>query len=238
MEWRVDWELFAKFAEITRSVWPLLLSQKLCLPITLTILRDDLSTVLSKAGPSLTVKVLLDTLQQTTEFELSIAKKWATPVSLTNYFDNFIAVHPLRISIQVEEILKNTSATPGRLSKTISSAFEPHMGVFVDAQDKCVWFRFFRFHPNLCLAVAGRCQTCLRPIGRQKQPSQRRGPVPPSRLLHELLKTLQARLPTNLSRFYLPRRSSSTSMVRILSNARSFPPANHYLTFVRSIRNG
>jgi hypothetical protein len=42
--------------------------------------RDDLSTLLSKAGQSLTVKLLLETLQQTTEFELSMAKKWATPV--------------------------------------------------------------------------------------------------------------------------------------------------------------
>lgn len=44
--------------------------------------RDDLSVLLSKAGSSLTVKVLLDALQQTTEFELSMAKKWATSVRL------------------------------------------------------------------------------------------------------------------------------------------------------------
>ena len=37
--------------------------------------------LLSKLGPSLTVKLLLDTLQVTTEFESSMAKKWATPVS-------------------------------------------------------------------------------------------------------------------------------------------------------------
>lgn len=47
---------------------------------TLLFARDDLSTLLSKAGQSLTVKILLETLQQTTEFELSMAKKWATPV--------------------------------------------------------------------------------------------------------------------------------------------------------------
>jgi vacuolar protein sorting-associated protein 53 len=35
---------------------------------------------LSKAGQTLIVKVLLETLQQTTDFELSTAKKWATPV--------------------------------------------------------------------------------------------------------------------------------------------------------------
>lgn len=46
--------------------------------------RDDLSTLLSKAGQSLTVKLLLETLQQTTEFELSMAKKWATPVGASS----------------------------------------------------------------------------------------------------------------------------------------------------------
>lgn len=42
--------------------------------------RDDMSVLLSKAGSSMTVQLLLDTLQQTTEFESSIAKKWATSV--------------------------------------------------------------------------------------------------------------------------------------------------------------
>lgn len=52
-----------------------------CAPIISCVCRDDVSILLSKAGSSLTVKVLLDTLQQTTEFEHSIAKKWATSVS-------------------------------------------------------------------------------------------------------------------------------------------------------------
>lgn len=77
-EWRVGWELFAKFAEITRRVgWIVVYrGSKLILRF-----RDDMSTLLSKAGSSLTVKALLEALQQTTEFEMSIAKKWATPVS-------------------------------------------------------------------------------------------------------------------------------------------------------------
>ncbi|KAF8134453.1 Vps53-like protein [Boletus edulis] len=94
-EWRVGWWLFAKFVSIT---------------------RDDLSTLLSKAGQSLTVQLLLETLQQTTEFELSMAKKWATPV---------------------DEILKTASPPPAQV-QSMSSAFEPHLGVFVDAQDKAL----------------------------------------------------------------------------------------------------
>jgi len=42
--------------------------------------RDDMAMLLVKAGPSLTVKSLLENLQITSEFELSMAKKWATGV--------------------------------------------------------------------------------------------------------------------------------------------------------------
>ncbi|KAF9243086.1 Vps53-like protein, partial [Melanogaster broomeanus] len=94
-EWRVGWWLFVKFVAVT---------------------RDDLSTLLSKAGPALTVQVLLETLQQTTEFELSIAKKWVTPL---------------------EEILKAASS-PATHIQSMSSAFEPHLGIFVDAQDRAL----------------------------------------------------------------------------------------------------
>jgi len=43
-------------------------------------LRDDVTTLLTKAGAGLTVKALLDNLQVTIEFETSMTKKWATPV--------------------------------------------------------------------------------------------------------------------------------------------------------------
>ena len=47
----------------------------------LIVFRDDVTTLLTKAGSGLTVKALLDNLQETLEFETSMAKKWATPVS-------------------------------------------------------------------------------------------------------------------------------------------------------------
>ncbi|KAK7005804.1 Garp complex subunit [Favolaschia claudopus] len=81
------------------------------------ITRDDLAALLSKTGASLTVKTLLDNLQSTAEFEASMVKKWATPF---------------------QEML-NTVATPHSAPpKTMTSAFEPHMNVFVDAQDKAL----------------------------------------------------------------------------------------------------
>jgi hypothetical protein len=42
--------------------------------------RGDMAALLSKAGKDLTVTVLLDALQQTKDFELSMAKKFGTSV--------------------------------------------------------------------------------------------------------------------------------------------------------------
>jgi hypothetical protein len=48
--------------------------------------RDDMTTLLSKAGLSLTVKQLLDTLQEVLDFEASILKKFATSVSDHSFY--------------------------------------------------------------------------------------------------------------------------------------------------------
>ncbi|OSX65954.1 hypothetical protein POSPLADRAFT_1177410 [Postia placenta MAD-698-R-SB12] len=96
-EWKVGWFLCSKFIEIT---------------------RDDMTVLLSKAGSKLSVKQLLDTLQETMEFEESMTRKYATPVP---------------------DILKATQPSgASRPLKTITSAFEPHMGVFIDAQDRAL----------------------------------------------------------------------------------------------------
>ena len=42
--------------------------------------RDDLAVLLDKAGPKLTVTVLLETLQHVMEFEVSVGRKFAMPV--------------------------------------------------------------------------------------------------------------------------------------------------------------
>lgn len=43
-----------------------------------------MTVLLSKAGSKLSVKQLLDTLQETMEFEESMTRKYATPVSSYN----------------------------------------------------------------------------------------------------------------------------------------------------------
>lgn len=46
------------------------------------ILREDMSILLSKAGSGLTVKQLLDTLQEVLDFEALISKKYVTSVGV------------------------------------------------------------------------------------------------------------------------------------------------------------
>ena len=60
-DWKVGWAMFAKFSEIT---------------------REDLTVVLSKAAPTLTVQQLLDTLQPAMEFEAFVSRKWSASVCI------------------------------------------------------------------------------------------------------------------------------------------------------------
>ncbi|KAJ3999292.1 Vps53-like protein [Lentinula boryana] len=80
------------------------------------ITRDDITTLLSTAKP-LTVKMLLDNLQIVAEFETSMSKKWATPY---------------------QDMLSATVNSNSRPPKPLTHAFDPHMGVFVDAQDRAL----------------------------------------------------------------------------------------------------
>ncbi|PFH49037.1 hypothetical protein AMATHDRAFT_64066 [Amanita thiersii Skay4041] len=79
------------------------------------ITREDFAALLSKAGSSLSVKSLLDNLQLVVEFESAMSKKWAT-----SFKDMMAAAATGQIQLQ----------------KPMSAAFEPHMGIFVDAQER------------------------------------------------------------------------------------------------------
>ncbi|KZT29133.1 hypothetical protein NEOLEDRAFT_1167151 [Neolentinus lepideus HHB14362 ss-1] len=59
--WKVEWGLVARFVDLT---------------------REDMVGLLSKAGSSLDVKVLLDTLQQTLDFEACMSRKLVVPSHL------------------------------------------------------------------------------------------------------------------------------------------------------------
>ncbi|KAK1230251.1 Vacuolar protein sorting-associated protein 53 [Marasmius sp. AFHP31] len=95
-KWKMEWHLLAKFTEVT---------------------RDDITSLLSGAGKTLTVTSLLENLQIVGEFESSMEKKYVTPF---------------------QDMLQHTVSANSRPPKSIKASFEPHMGVFVDAQDKAL----------------------------------------------------------------------------------------------------
>lgn len=103
------------------------------------VFRDDLKSVLGKTGNSLDVRMLLDCIGQTSDFEREMSKRFNMPVGgdipaskvsndLTaslEQFESILALSPTKVG-----------ASPAHL--TLTSVFEPHLGVFVDAQDRSV----------------------------------------------------------------------------------------------------
>jgi len=124
-----------------------------------------MATLLSKAGKELTVTVLLDTLQQTKDFELSMAKKFGASVSFV-----FAVQGALILSItQLPDILQATSPTPVRPLQSISSSFEPHMGVYVQHQDKWVHLATL-WSPCVLIRVPEQSPTFLvRTVGQRQE---------------------------------------------------------------------
>jgi vacuolar protein sorting-associated protein 53 len=97
-----------------------------------------MTTLLAKAESTKTlpVSLLLETLQQTLEFEAAMAKKYATPVGPLTHL--CILYTTSLAFAKFGDILKASSPTMARQVMPISTAWEAHLGVFVDAQDKCV----------------------------------------------------------------------------------------------------
>lgn len=93
-----------------------------------------MTIALNKAAPTMTVTVMLEALQQVLDFETYISKKYAMPVR--HYMFSLPAVCLSIIFYQLLDILKLTLGSTVRRPKSIATAFEPHMGVFIEAQNK------------------------------------------------------------------------------------------------------
>jgi hypothetical protein len=91
--------------------------------------------LLDKAKGQLSVQSLLDTLQQTMEFESSIASKFGVQVSFLLHKQDTTGSQSC-FGGQLSEIFKATSHQNARPTTSITTAFAPHMGVYIDAQDK------------------------------------------------------------------------------------------------------
>ena len=76
----------------------------------------------------------MQTLQQSLEFEAFVTKKYATPVRSCATLGDLVL--PVRI-IQIADLMK--SCSPNIVSaNTLESAFESHMGIYIDAQNRSV----------------------------------------------------------------------------------------------------
>ncbi|GAA5952951.1 hypothetical protein JCM3765_003016 [Sporobolomyces pararoseus] len=81
------------------------------------VTKNDLKSVLSKASSTLDVNLLLESIAQTTEFERDMARKFSMS------FESILALSAIKYG--------------GKdANSPITSIFEPHLGIFVDAQDK------------------------------------------------------------------------------------------------------
>lgn len=93
--------------------------------------RGDLANVLGKGTPN--VNVLLEGLQATLDFEAVISKRFEMPVGPVPFIlcptdDN-----------QFDQVTSVGLAGQGLATRwTISSIFDTHFGVYVEAQDRCV----------------------------------------------------------------------------------------------------
>lgn len=83
--WNVGRHLCARFAEITRLVFRLAKS----LASGSLAHRDDLSGALSRAAPTLTVSLLLESLQYTMEFETQMGKKYDISVRFCSFLRKY-----------------------------------------------------------------------------------------------------------------------------------------------------
>ncbi|GAA5971234.1 hypothetical protein JCM11641_004197 [Rhodosporidiobolus odoratus] len=81
------------------------------------VTKNDLKSVLAKTASTLNVSLLLESIAQTAEFERETARKY---------------------SLTFEAILELSQISYGGVEPktSITSVFEPYLGVFVDAQDK------------------------------------------------------------------------------------------------------
>lgn len=116
--WHVSKALTARFADMT---------------------RDDLKSVLLREKAKLQVNVLLEALQSTMDYESQAVKRYGGAS-----FSDVVAANPRPIgasSISTSQSSASGVKMPAPAAprtETMSSAFEPYLGIFVEAQDKAL----------------------------------------------------------------------------------------------------
>ena len=104
---------------------------------------QDLSNVLAKVPPPMSVTLLMEALQATLAFEQAMSNKYKIPVSGRVRNCDFLSfradLHLLsRLFPQFSEIVRAAlpSTSYSNPFTPISTTFDPYLSVYVDAQDK------------------------------------------------------------------------------------------------------
>ncbi|KAI7961141.1 hypothetical protein MJO28_001630 [Puccinia striiformis f. sp. tritici] len=92
------------------------------------VTRDDLKDVLARSSSNLKVDILLNALQITTNFEREMSQKFA---------------------ISYEDIAARSKSAHVGNPTPIRTAFEPYLGIFVDAQDQALSEMFKQFRTSI-----------------------------------------------------------------------------------------
>ena len=120
------------------------------LVLTAAVYRNDLKSVLARSSATLGVGLLLESIAQTADFEREMSRKFSLRVSPDCLLSASVSYRVLTETLkqQFEEILKLSQISYGvvEADQAISSVFEPYLGIFVDAQDKCVFSCTLPFH--------------------------------------------------------------------------------------------
>lgn len=99
--------------------------------------RDDITTLLSQSGKNVNVQLLLQALQETLEFEQYLEKRFGSVSDSRNSVEN-------RRAAQHKENEEDDS-NPFTSGKAISLAFQPHLSIWIDYQDKQLSSKFAQY---------------------------------------------------------------------------------------------
>ncbi|TKY86444.1 hypothetical protein EX895_004593 [Sporisorium graminicola] len=119
--WKAERWLIRRFADVT---------------------KEDLRSVLIREQSRLNVSTLMEALNSTLEFEAAISRRYNTP------FEALISPPITATNVtpqQGQNQHQQQSQAPSPQTQTLSAIFDPHLGVFVEAQDRALSEMFVQY---------------------------------------------------------------------------------------------
>ncbi|KAK9464134.1 Vps53-like protein [Lipomyces oligophaga] len=102
--------------------------------------RDDYKLNLSQSGKAIDVDLLLRAMEETMDFEQYLEQKFSTS--------------QVRASMDSTTDVSESSSTVSIFGRSISSAFEPYLGLWVDSQDRKLFALVSQYSNQMMIATA------------------------------------------------------------------------------------